>query len=68
MLNKTIIVGGGTGNLGGRIIKELLQKEVEIQILIEQLFRQPILKILHPIATHRDFFIRLKLHFYFVIR
>ncbi|MCZ2223845.1 MAG: NmrA family NAD(P)-binding protein [Chitinophagales bacterium] len=34
MPNKTIIIAGGTGNLGGRIIKELLKKEVEVRVLV----------------------------------
>lgn len=34
MTNKTIIVAGGTGNLGGRIIKELLQKDVEVLVSV----------------------------------
>ena len=34
MPNKTIIVAGGTGNLGGRIIKELLDKQVEVRVLV----------------------------------
>ena len=63
-----IIVARGTGNLGGRISKALLKKEVEFWFWLEQLFWKPILKILHAIATYRDFFFRLKLHFYFVIR
>lgn len=31
---KTIIVAGGTGNLGSRIIKELLNKQVEVRVLV----------------------------------
>jgi uncharacterized protein YbjT (DUF2867 family) len=34
MPEKTIIVAGGTGNLGGRIIKALLKKEVEVRVLV----------------------------------
>ena len=34
MTNKIIIIAGGTGNLGGRIIKELLKKEVEVRVLV----------------------------------
>ncbi|MEC5158428.1 nucleoside-diphosphate-sugar epimerase [Chryseobacterium sp. MP_3.2] len=34
MTNKTVIVAGGTGNLGGRIIKELLKKDVEVWVHI----------------------------------
>lgn len=34
MINKTIVLAGGIGNLGGRIIKALLNKQVEIRDVI----------------------------------
>lgn len=34
MTNKTIVLADGTGNLGGRIIKELLKKDIEVQVLV----------------------------------
>ncbi|WP_027376821.1 NmrA family NAD(P)-binding protein [Kaistella palustris] len=34
MPNKIITIAGGTGNLGGRIIRELLKKEVEVRVLV----------------------------------
>ena len=34
MPNKTIVAAGGTGNLGCRIIKALLNKEVEVRVLV----------------------------------
>lgn len=40
MTNKTIIIAGGTGNLGGRIIKELLKKEVEVRVLVRSVSNQ----------------------------
>ncbi|WP_143071370.1 NmrA family NAD(P)-binding protein [Kaistella jeonii] len=34
MPNKTIIIASETGNRGGRIIKELLKKDVEVRVLV----------------------------------
>ena len=34
MDNNMIVVAGGTGNLGGRIVKALLQKKVEVRVLV----------------------------------
>ncbi len=31
---KFIVIAGGTGNLGGRIIKALIEKGVEVQALV----------------------------------
>ena len=34
MINKIIVVAGGTGNLGGRIVKALLEKDAEVRVLV----------------------------------
>ncbi len=34
MSNKIVVIAGGTGNLGGRIVKALLDKGIEVRVLV----------------------------------